>query len=185
MFYERKPFSLSLLLTAFVLALWIAILAVYRTVISGFKRDFAFFLTFCANRLVHLPWPAESTATTLLICHVTSHSYGHQTILYVWVPSRTGGTPTHPIAPGADLALSCNYKAFKKDCKCFFILRRPGHWGPAQARPGRGRTCHPIGQGALWPPSLFSPVFFVSFPLPSFSWTILSDTFYMNNYLLP
>jgi len=40
-------------------------------------------------------------------------------------------------------------------------------------------------QNQAWPPWLFSPVFFVSFPLPSFSWPILSNTFYMNNYLLP
>ena len=56
----------------------------------------------------------------------------------------------------------------KKNCKRFFI-RQLGPQGPArtQARP----------------PPLFSPVFFVFFPLPSFSWPILSDTFYMNNYL--
>jgi hypothetical protein len=108
---RSKRLIKSLLLTAFVLALWITFLAVYRTIISGFKRDFALFLALRANCLVHLPWPAESTTTTL-ISHVSSHSYGHQILRYIWVPFSF---------LKKDLALSCDYRAFKKDCKCFFI----------------------------------------------------------------
>jgi hypothetical protein len=84
---RSKRLTKSLLLTAFVLALWITILAVYRTIISGFKRDFALFLALRANCLVHLPWPAKSTTTATLISHhVSSHSYGHQILQYIWVP---------------------------------------------------------------------------------------------------
>jgi len=181
-------------LTAFVLALWITILAVYRTIVSGFKRDFALFLTLRANCLVHLPWPAESTTTTL-ISHVSSFAVanagpsdraGCSAVTNPNPSAAESGIPAIPKWRGTiggisakDLALSCDYRTFKKDCKYFFILRRPGHWGAVQ----KGRICHPIRQGALYHPSLFSPVFFVSFPLPSFSWPILSDTFYMNNYL--
>jgi hypothetical protein len=60
-------------LTAFVLALGKTILAVYRTVFSRLKRDFAFFFAVGANRFVHLfRNPSVSPAATLLIPHITS-----------------------------------------------------------------------------------------------------------------
>jgi len=64
----------NLSLTAFVLALRKAVLAVYGTVIPGLERDFAFFLAFGANRLVHFTLPAAkpATATTALVPHATS-----------------------------------------------------------------------------------------------------------------
>jgi hypothetical protein len=74
-----------------------------------------------------------------------------------------------PFISAKDLALSYDYRILKN--KYFFILRRSGHWGHAQTQ--------------AWSSSLFSPVFFAFFPLPSFSWTIPSDASYMNNYLLP
>ena len=58
-------------LTACVLALGEALLAIDRTVAAGLERDFAFFLTFGAFGLEHFLGPAEST-TTALICHASS-----------------------------------------------------------------------------------------------------------------
>ena len=54
------------LTAAFVLALWITIFTVYRTVLSGLKRDLALFLAFRACSLMHLLWPWAKSATTLI-----------------------------------------------------------------------------------------------------------------------
>ena len=59
-------------LTARILALWIAVLAVDRTVSPRFKGDFALFLTIRTDRLVHLPRSPAETTTTLSKRHFLS-----------------------------------------------------------------------------------------------------------------
>ena len=59
-------------LASFVLTLGIAFLAVYRTIFSGLKRNFALFFAFWTNRFMHLPRSAKTTTTTTLIRHLTA-----------------------------------------------------------------------------------------------------------------